>query len=76
MKLFFETAILTPYFLLPFHLVVQIFCLLEKVIDFAPLFISLCCIEHSTFGFPSEELTNIGDREDNLFHCSIMANNL
>lgn len=68
--------VLTPNFLLPLHFIVQIFCLMEKVIHFAPLFISLSCIKYTTFGFSSEEFTNIGDREDYLFHGSIMTDNL
>lgn len=69
-------TVLTPDFLLPFHFIIQVICLLEKVIHFASLFISLRSIEHTTLGFMGQEFTDVWHREDYLFHGSIMTDNL
>lgn len=67
---------LTSDLLLPFHLVVEIFRLLEEVVHLASLLIPLRCVEHSVLGFPSEEFTDVGDRENNLLHSPVMPHNL
>lgn len=72
----FPTFPLTSDLLLPFHLIVEIFRLLEEVVHFASLLIPLRRVEHSVLGFPSEELTDVGDREHNLLHCPVVPHNL
>ena len=65
----FQFIVLTPDFLLPLHLIVEIFSLLEKVIHFTSLFIPLCGVEYATLGFSREVFTYIGDRK---YYCSIV----
>lgn len=67
---------LTPDFLLPLHLIVEIFSLLEKVIHFTSLLIPLCGVEYATLGFSREVFTYIGDRKHYLLHCPVMPNDL
>lgn len=76
MKPFWAAAILTPDFLLPLHLVVQVLCLLEEVIDLAALLISLGGVEHTALGLACEELADVGHGEDNLLHRPVVADNL
>jgi hypothetical protein len=69
-------TLLTSDLLLPLHFIVEIFCLLEKVIHFAPLFIPLRCVEHTALGLSSEEFTDVGDWKDDLLHSPVMPDNL
>lgn len=66
----------TPHFLLPPHLIVQVFKLLEEVVDFAALIVSLRGGEHSDFGLLSQVLADVGYWEHNLLHSAVMTHNL
>lgn len=67
---------LTSDLLLPFHLVVEVLCLLEEVVHLASLLIPLRGVEHAVLGFPREEFTDVGDGEDNLLHSPVVPHNL
>lgn len=72
----FQFIVLTPDFLLPLHFIIEVFCLLEKVIHFTSLFIPFSRIEHTALRLSRKIFTYIGDRKNYLLHSPIMPNNL
>lgn len=68
--------VLTPDFLLPLHLIVEVLCLLEEVVHFAALFVPFSHREHPALGLPRQVFTYVGDRKDYLLHGPVVPDNL
>lgn len=66
----------TSQLLLPIHLIEEILRAQEEVIDLATLLISLCGVVYTQLGLLSEELADVGHREDDLLHRAIQPHNL
>lgn len=68
--------VLTPDFLLPLHLIVEVLCLLEEVVHFAALLVPFSHREHPALGLPRQVFTYVGDRKDYLLHGPVVPDNL
>jgi len=66
----------TSELLLPVHLIKEVLCSEEEVVDLAALLVSLGGIVHSQLWLWGQELTDVGDREYYLLHGAILTYNL
>lgn len=68
--------VFTSKLLLPVHLVKEVFCSQEEVIDLAALLVSLCGVVDAQLGFGGQELADVWHGEHNLLHGSVLTHNL
>lgn len=69
-------AISTSELLLPVHLIEEVLCSQEEVVDFAALLVSFRGVVDSQLGLRGQELTDVWHREHYLLHGAILAHNL
>lgn len=66
----------TSELLLPVHLVEEVLCSQEEVVDLAALLVSLRRVVDSQLRLRGQELADVGHREHYLLHGAVLAHNL
>lgn len=66
----------TSQLLLPDHFVKEVLGAQEEIIDLTALLVTLGGVVHTQLGLLSEELTDVGHREDYLLHGAVKTHNL
>lgn len=66
----------TSKLLLPIHLVKEVLCSQEEVVDFAALLVPLGGVVHPQLRLRRQELADVGHRENDLLHGAVLTHNL
>lgn len=66
----------TSELLLPIHLVKEVLCSQEEVVDLAALLVSLSGVVDPQLGLRGQELADVGHREHDLLHGAVLTHNL
>lgn len=66
----------TSELLLPVHLIKEVFCPQEEVVDLAALLVSLCGVVDAELRLCGQELADVWHGEHDLLHGAVLAHNL